>query len=129
VSRQAAASRPSQSGRSRSGLPVGYGEVDQLLQCGDVAVERFPAPWAEPFLPPNTEVHAAADRPLMAEFLRFVREGGRTETSPVGARMSVAAGVQAPPRCGRRGNRGTSRLWTRSSLPTSSGASGDRRSP
>jgi predicted dehydrogenase len=50
---------------------------------------------AEHRLPPSTQVHAGADGPLMAEFLRFVREGGRTETSPVGARMSVAAGVQA----------------------------------
>jgi hypothetical protein len=38
---------------------------------------------------------AGADGPLMAEFLRFVRDGGRTDTSPVAARMSVAAGVQA----------------------------------
>ncbi|QYN33277.1 Gfo/Idh/MocA family oxidoreductase [Pseudonocardia sp. DSM 110487] len=50
---------------------------------------------AEHVLPPSTEVHAGADRPLMAEFLRFVRDGGRTDTSPVAARMSVAAGVQA----------------------------------
>jgi len=50
---------------------------------------------AEHVLPPSTEVHAGADTPLMAEFLRFVRDGGRTDTSPVAARMSVAAGVQA----------------------------------
>ena len=29
------------------------------------------------------------------EFLRFVRVGGRTDTSPVAARMAVAAGVLA----------------------------------
>jgi predicted dehydrogenase len=50
---------------------------------------------AEHRLPASTAVHAGADEPLMAEFLRFVRDGGRTDTSPVGARMSVAAGVQA----------------------------------
>ncbi len=50
---------------------------------------------AEHVLPPSAEVHAGADTPLMAEFLRFVRDGGRTDTSPVAARMSVAAGVQA----------------------------------
>jgi hypothetical protein len=49
----------------------------------------------EHVLPPSTEIHAGADRPLMAEFLRFVRDGGRTDTSPVAARISVAAGVQA----------------------------------
>ncbi len=50
---------------------------------------------AEHVLPPSTEVHAGADGPLMAEFLRFVRDGGRTDTSPVAARTSVATGVQA----------------------------------
>ena len=33
--------------------------------------------------------------PLVAEFLRFVREGGATETSPVAARDAVAAGEAA----------------------------------
>ncbi|OZM78404.1 Gfo/Idh/MocA family protein [Pseudonocardia sp. MH-G8] len=46
-------------------------------------------------LPPTTEVHSGADPLLMAEFLRFARDGGATDTSPVAARMSVAAGVQA----------------------------------
>jgi predicted dehydrogenase len=50
---------------------------------------------AEHVLPATTETHAGADRPLMAEFLRFARDGGPTDTSPVAARMSVAAGVQA----------------------------------
>lgn len=31
----------------------------------------------------------------MAEFLRFVRSGGVTDTSPVAAREAVAAGVAA----------------------------------
>ncbi|MGW0602076.1 Gfo/Idh/MocA family protein [Streptomyces sp. NPDC002776] len=39
--------------------------------------------------------HGGADALLMAEFLHFARNGGITDTSPVGARMAVAAGVQA----------------------------------
>ncbi len=31
----------------------------------------------------------------MAEFVRYVREGGKVHTSPVAARNSVAAGVKA----------------------------------
>ncbi|MFE6736506.1 Gfo/Idh/MocA family protein [Microbacterium sp. NPDC057650] len=39
--------------------------------------------------------HGGADRLLVAEFLRFVRDGGLTETSPVAAREAVAAGILA----------------------------------
>ncbi|GAA4098277.1 Gfo/Idh/MocA family protein [Nonomuraea soli] len=39
--------------------------------------------------------HGGADPRILAEFFRFVRHGGPTETSPVAARMSVAAGIQA----------------------------------
>ncbi|MBN6056137.1 Gfo/Idh/MocA family oxidoreductase [Nonomuraea sp. RK-328] len=39
--------------------------------------------------------HGGADNEIITEFLRFVREGGATDTSPVAARMSVAAGYQA----------------------------------
>ncbi|MGH8894098.1 MAG: Gfo/Idh/MocA family protein [Actinomycetes bacterium] len=39
--------------------------------------------------------HGGADVSLMAEFLRFVRDGGPTSTSPVGARDAVAAGCAA----------------------------------
>ncbi|MGW5346378.1 Gfo/Idh/MocA family oxidoreductase [Streptomyces sp. HUAS TT3] len=39
--------------------------------------------------------HAGADTLLIDEFLRFVREGGTTDTSPVAARMAVAAGCAA----------------------------------
>ncbi|WP_329131200.1 Gfo/Idh/MocA family protein [Streptomyces sp. NBC_00670] len=41
------------------------------------------------------EGHGGADPLLIDEFLRFVREGGATDTSPVAARMAVAAGVRA----------------------------------
>ncbi|WP_055589614.1 Gfo/Idh/MocA family protein [Peterkaempfera griseoplana] len=39
--------------------------------------------------------HGGGDTRIMAEFCRFVREGGTTDTSPVAARMSVAAGALA----------------------------------
>ncbi|MFV0375237.1 Gfo/Idh/MocA family protein [Microbacterium sp.] len=39
--------------------------------------------------------HGGADTLLIAEFLRFVRDGGITETSPVAAREAVAAGILA----------------------------------
>ncbi|MBT2406596.1 MULTISPECIES: Gfo/Idh/MocA family protein [unclassified Streptomyces] len=39
--------------------------------------------------------HGGADPLLIDEFLRFVRDGGVTETSPVAARMAVAAGCMA----------------------------------
>lgn len=39
--------------------------------------------------------HGGADGVLVAEFLRFVRSGGSTETSPVAAREAVATGVAA----------------------------------
>ncbi|KOT79221.1 hypothetical protein ADK48_22300, partial [Streptomyces rimosus subsp. rimosus] len=37
--------------------------------------------------------HGGADPLLVDEFLRFVRHGGRTDTSPVAARMAGAAGA------------------------------------
>ena len=39
--------------------------------------------------------HDGADALLVAEFLRFVRHGGLTATSPVAAREAVAAGILA----------------------------------
>ncbi|MEU5834415.1 Gfo/Idh/MocA family oxidoreductase [Streptomyces diacarni] len=39
--------------------------------------------------------HGGSDPLLVAEFLRFVSEGGATDTSPVAAREAVAAGVAA----------------------------------
>ena len=40
-------------------------------------------------------MHGGADPLSVAEFLRYVREGGRTDTSPIAARESVAAGCAA----------------------------------
>ena len=39
--------------------------------------------------------HGGADPKIMAEFLRFARHGGRTATSPLAARESVATGCMA----------------------------------
>lgn len=46
-------------------------------------------------IPPATGGHGGADSALIDEFVRFVRDGGRTDTSPVAAREAVAAGVAA----------------------------------
>ncbi|MFR0355921.1 Gfo/Idh/MocA family protein [Streptomyces sediminimaris] len=45
--------------------------------------------------PEQDAEHGGADPLLIDEFLRFVREGGPTDTSPVAARMAVAAGYGA----------------------------------
>ncbi|MEW1639514.1 Gfo/Idh/MocA family oxidoreductase [Streptomyces sp. NPDC093801] len=52
--------------------------------------ERHPVPEV-----PSGGGHGGADPLLVDEFLRFVREGGPTDTSPVAARMAVAAGYGA----------------------------------
>ncbi|TMR10682.1 Gfo/Idh/MocA family oxidoreductase [Nonomuraea turkmeniaca] len=46
-------------------------------------------------VPPAQGSHGGADAEIVAEFCRFVRDGGATDTSPVAARMSVAAGYMA----------------------------------
>ncbi len=55
------------------------------------------APADETFAVPvvSESGHGGADGLLIAEFLRFVRDGGLTETSPVAAREAVAAGILA----------------------------------
>lgn len=39
--------------------------------------------------------HGGADSKIVAEFVRYARDGGRTSTSPIAARYSVAAGCAA----------------------------------
>ncbi|GIN02045.1 Gfo/Idh/MocA family protein [Planomonospora venezuelensis] len=46
-------------------------------------------------VPPAEGGHGGADEAVIDEFLRFARHGGPTDTSPVAARMSVAAGYLA----------------------------------
>ncbi|MER6509856.1 Gfo/Idh/MocA family oxidoreductase [Nonomuraea sp. NPDC001636] len=48
-----------------------------------------------PAVPEAEGGHGGADRALMTEFLRFAREGGSTDTSPVAARDAVAAAYHA----------------------------------
>lgn len=72
--------------------------------------------------------HGGADPLIIDEFLRFVREGGVTDTSPVAARMAVAAGYQATSSlraawAPRARSRASTRNWWR----TSSGGSGRGR--
>ncbi|MCI9888323.1 Gfo/Idh/MocA family oxidoreductase [Micrococcales bacterium 31B] len=55
-----------------------FGEPDQVITIADAEGS-----------------HGGADPLLIAEFLRFAREGGRTQTSPVAARQAVAAGCVA----------------------------------
>lgn len=46
-------------------------------------------------IPVAKGTHGGADPRLINEFLRYARDGGKTDTSPVGARESVAAGCRA----------------------------------
>lgn len=54
-----------------------------------------PAGDAEFRIPDAVGGHGGADDEVVREFVRFVREGGATDTSPVAARMAVAAGDMA----------------------------------
>lgn len=62
--------------------------------CRSVHRERADAEYTVPDVAEDAG-HAGADPLLIDEFLRFVREGGPTDTSPVAARMAVAAGFGA----------------------------------
>jgi predicted dehydrogenase len=46
-------------------------------------------------IPSQSGSHGGADAAIMAEFCRYVREGGATATSPIAARESVATGFMA----------------------------------
>ncbi|MDB6170114.1 MAG: oxidoreductase [Verrucomicrobia bacterium] len=54
-------------------------------------------------IPPSRGTHGGADPRIMAEFLRFARDGGATDTSPLAARESVAAGCCATESLRRNG--------------------------
>lgn len=43
----------------------------------------------------DLEGHGGGDPNIVSEFIRYIREGGKVKTSPIAARMSVAAGCQA----------------------------------
>ena len=46
-------------------------------------------------IPVSKGAHGGADPRIMAEFLGFARHGGKTDTSPLAARESIAAGCMA----------------------------------
>jgi predicted dehydrogenase len=46
-------------------------------------------------IPMAKGTHGGADPKILAEFLRYVRRGGATDTSPIAARESIAAGCAA----------------------------------
>lgn len=46
-------------------------------------------------IPPAEGPHAGADNGILKEFVRYIREGGETDTTPWAARMSVATGCAA----------------------------------
>lgn len=81
------------------------GDAGRIENFGDDAGEqvglwnRRHRGWSAPDevfeIPEGTGTHGGADSLLVAEFLRFVREGGRTDTSPVAAREAVATGILA----------------------------------
>ena len=47
------------------------------------------------FIPPVSGGHGGADPRIVAEFIRYVREGGKISTSAIAARYSIAAGCMA----------------------------------
>ncbi|HEY5222331.1 MAG TPA: Gfo/Idh/MocA family oxidoreductase [Microbacteriaceae bacterium] len=73
---------------------IGDGPGDQI----HVWTQRHPG-FAEPdevhTIRDGDGGHGGADPLLMAEFLRFIRDGGSTVTSPVAAREAIAAGCAA----------------------------------
>lgn len=49
----------------------------------------------EETIPEAAGGHGGSDPAIVNEFIRYVREGGETDTSPIAARMAVAAGCAA----------------------------------
>lgn len=82
--------------RERFGEPCG---VVHRGGAGDKRVAQRLGDAGEPdesfVVPAEDGSHGGAEPKLIAEFLRFVRDGGLTETSPVAAREAVATGVLA----------------------------------
>lgn len=73
----------------------GNGEPGTVIRLWNRKTSYNPAGDHEfPALATGTE-HGGADPLIVAEFVRYVREGGTVATSPVAARYSVAAGVLA----------------------------------
>jgi predicted dehydrogenase len=73
----------------------GNGEDDTTIHLWNKRVDRWTP--ADEIIPLDKVEggHGGADPGIVQTFLRFVREGGETKTSPLAARFSVAAGCAA----------------------------------
>jgi predicted dehydrogenase len=81
----------------------GNGEPGTHLRLWNRRANYNPKGDATHRIPVSRGTHAGADPLIVAEFLRFAREGGKTETSPLAARESVATGCQATASLRRHG--------------------------
>lgn len=73
----------------------GNGEPGTLIRLWNKRASYKPRGDATYRIPVAKGSHAGADPLIINEFLRFVRDGGHTDTSPLAARESVAAGCMA----------------------------------
>ncbi|MFW6159332.1 MAG: Gfo/Idh/MocA family protein, partial [Planctomycetota bacterium] len=73
----------------------GTGPGRSVIRLWNRRVDYNPYGDEQFFNPPDTGGHGGADPRIVAEFIRYVREGGTITTSPVAARQSVAAGCMA----------------------------------
>ena len=75
---------------------VGNGGDGTAVHLFDCRTDRWAPDGATVYpIEPTAGGHGGADPAIVAEFLRYVRDGGPTETSPVAARYAVAAGYAA----------------------------------
>lgn len=73
----------------------GNGEDGTRVEVRRTRKDNWAAPDEVHMISAGIEDHGGADPLIVAEFLRFARDGGATDTSPVAARYSVAAGCAA----------------------------------
>ena len=68
---------------------------NSVVRLWNTRVHHNPYGDEQYFMPRVTGSHGGADPKIVAEFVRYVREGGKIATSPIAARYSVAAGCMA----------------------------------
>jgi predicted dehydrogenase len=73
----------------------GDGPGDAVVRLWNARSYHKPEGDAQFPIPSDTGSHGGADPKIVAEFVRYVREGGKINTSPIAARYSVAAGCLA----------------------------------
>lgn len=73
----------------------GNGEDGTCIKVWNERKWGYSAPDEVHMIGNSAGAHGGADPLIVAEFVRFAREGGPTQTSPLGARQSVAAGCAA----------------------------------